>query len=429
MVIGFQFIMIPATFSEEALLCDVYENASSIGRPPARDRNVRARIVILMLAVLCGCGASAQKRGAPMPKRDIVLVRTDDAGQPIWVRTHSNGHHTSCGSVVATLDGGFAVCSQWADSCKSTDRGRRGVWIFKTDPSGVILWDRCLAPSATREYVSATAMIQLSDETFVIAGPSWMFSISKTGDLLWSRTYEFGESKAMIPCPGGGYVLAGTGPRTHDLPGSAAWILKTDSEGNEQWLKEFQNGVENFVYDATVGSDGRIVVVGEAYDNLRTDFRGSNGWVVITDSIGNLIRNQVYGRALGMRLWNVQAAPDSGFLVVGEVFQHWSGLMTMRIGDTGDSLWIRWQKDGWEEPDSSQVSGEDRLPFGYVDRSIHMQTLHHIWSFVSDKKLVPMYAWLRANGYPGQLIGAAAGRCAGGYYYAGTITRDDQGMR
>jgi hypothetical protein len=197
--------------------------------------------------------------------------------------------------------------------------------------------------------------------------------------------------------------------------------------GRQEWLRAFESGFIDYVYDATVTADGRIVIVGESYPDNHPDTTGPDGWVVIVDSAGNMIRNQIYGRTIKIRFWNVQVAPDGGLLLSGETSEKvfpWrhNDLLLMRISESGDSLWSRRKSDGWEEADSCVTTDGDKLPFGYLDRAIHVESPHHISPLVVETKLGGIFDWLRSQGCTGRISGGGAGAVSDGYFYAGTLT-------
>jgi hypothetical protein len=300
----------------------------------------------------------------------------------------------------------------WADSCAM----RFGLWLAVTDGEGNLQWQRCYAPEKRIWYHFPTAVIQLADGNFIVAGEGcWLLCVSEAGDLLWSRTYDAGECRVLVHCKDGGFLLAGIGQKTPQLPNKGGWILKTDSLGQEQWRRTFESGFTAYIYDATVSVDGRIIAVGEAYDENHPDSRESDGWVVILDSTGNVIRNEIFGKSIGIRFSHVWNAPNEGFLLHGQTtvpkVQPWvSGdEILMRISASGDSLWSRGRKEGWEA-DSGAVDTDGKLPHRYFDDVLGVEPPSHVSHLISGAKMRSHNFW------------DAAGLAPGGYFYAGGVT-------
>lgn len=368
------------------------------------------------------------------PKTDMLLIRTDDERHVLWTKIFSFGHITQCDVVASTRHDGF-VLAGWADSC--VVGSRRGLWMIVTDNNGTPLWDHCFAPDPKLSYAFSASLIQLADGRIVVAGPkspsrqAWMFCVSEKGDLLWSRIYDTGECRALVSSPDGGFVLVGNWKQAAATYGehstSDGWILKTDDIGQQQWLQTFGGEYWDGFYDATVTANNGIIAVGESFSDNQPETKQPDGWALIVDSAGNLIRNQIYGQSIGMQFFNVQVAPDGGFLLFGGAtwpkVQPWesSDRLLMKISENGDSLWSRFKKDGWEEADSCITEDSEKLPYGYLDRALRTDTPHHIGVGQLVSKFGGAFEWLRTNGYTGRVLYGGSGVCTGGYFFAGSI--------
>lgn len=59
----------------------------------------------------------------------------------------------------------------------------------------------------------------------------------------------------------GGYILAGYTESFGD--NFDAWLIKTDTEGNEQWNKTFGGIKDDFTYEVQQTRDGGYILVGK----------------------------------------------------------------------------------------------------------------------------------------------------------------------
>jgi hypothetical protein len=370
----------------------------------------------------------------PMPKSDIVLARADAQGNVLWAKNYSHGHYSTLTMAITTRAGGYALLASWADSC--IGNGHKGVWMLVTDGEGNILWDRCYDPTTTVRNVSlvqSVGIIQLPDGRYIMAGkkfgpdPAWILCLSESGEELWFQTYGMGDCRALMAAPDGGFLLVWTGDRIPRQAPKGAWLCKTDSLGNQQWLKEFECGYTDYIYDAAVAQDGRIAIVGQAYAENHPDRIDSDGWVVITDSEGKLIRSQVYGRTIGMKFLKVWVEPGGGFLLSGEQRDKMAPWVNhddllMRITENGDSLWSRKQKDGWEEGNSGATAG-DRLPRGYLDQISLARTPQSVIGSKHDQTVRAIQDSFVSRGWTGRMDGNLAQCSGGGLYFAGSIMK------
>ena len=126
------------------------------------------------------------------------------------------------------------------------------------------------------------AVQQTTDGGYVIAGGTvadmnindmdyYLIKTDSVGDTLWTKTYGgsgWDEARAIQQTSDGGYIIVGT-----------TFLIKTDSEGNEEWINENINGQS--VQQTT---DGGYIITGytSSYGN-----GGRDVWLIKTDQYGN----------------------------------------------------------------------------------------------------------------------------------------------
>jgi len=119
----------------------------------------------------------------------------------------------------------------------------------------------------------------------------------------------------------GGYILAGS--TLSYGTGGDAWLLKIDTNGNEQWNKTF--GLDGFdsVYSVVQTSDGGYVLAGTIDTAKNPDFKGQilyenyDAWLFKTDANGNLEWSKTIGGLKRDEARFVQQTSDGGYVIAG----------------------------------------------------------------------------------------------------------------
>ena len=94
---------------------------------------------------------------------DAWLVKTDPRGVVQWNRTYGGSAHDGARSVIQTVDGGFAL----AGYTSSYGVGFTDLWLVKTDARGVPQWN-CTCGGPATDW--ASSIIQTVDGGFALAG-------------------------------------------------------------------------------------------------------------------------------------------------------------------------------------------------------------------------------------------------------------------
>ncbi len=176
---------------------------------------------------------------------DLLLIKTDTYGNVEWSKPYGGSKQESDPKLVQTSDGGFALVSKtYLDMFVPPD-----IWFVKTDGAGNLEWNKTYG-GARGDY--PTALLQLSDGSFVIAGDTSSFGdggedflLIKTddhGNVKWNYTYGTANPDSLpslVQTSDGGFALAGY---THTDPLADVLLVKTDSLGNFLWNQTILGG-------------------------------------------------------------------------------------------------------------------------------------------------------------------------------------------
>jgi len=167
---------------------------------------------------------------------DFWLVKTDGAGNVEWDKIYGGESFDGALALVETSDGGFAVTGE----TNSFGAGKADLLLVKTDGAGNVDWDQTYG-GAEDDY--ASALVETSDGGFALAGFTasfgagsydfWLVKTDGVGNMVWNQTYGGAEddyTSALVETSDGGFALAGEtnsfGAGNYDL-----WLVKTDENG------------------------------------------------------------------------------------------------------------------------------------------------------------------------------------------------------
>jgi hypothetical protein len=319
-----------------------------------------------------------------------------------WDSTYGGTENDTGQSAVETSDGGFVMAANTNSFGVTTQQ----AWLVRTDSTGGVIWNYTYGGTGGN---AVEKIIAAGDGGFVVAGftnstapvgytpargaggyDAWLFKVSSTGSLSWEKLfggsaddYAFDVEKTSD----GGYILAGATASV--VPGELCmFLVRTDSDGNQQWNSTISRTGDTVAYSVTPTSDGAYVVAGyttmSGTDDLlvvKTDAFGheANGWMLeepgvdvahgvvqtsdggyaveaITNSYSaaykiwllkfnssmSLIWDHLYGTSYDTFGYSLIQAADGGLLVAGSIRNSTSGpqdVFIMKADTLGSQIW------------------------------------------------------------------------------------------
>ena len=230
---------------------------------------------------------------------DIWLVKTDENGEMEWNKTYG-GSGSECGySISQTSDGGFFIVG----NTSSYGSGSSDIWLVKTDNNGIQEWDKTFGDT---NYDCGYSGRQSFDEGFIVTGyitsndgnrkNVYLVKTDKYGNKEWENSFD--ESiddcgNSLIQKPDGSFFILGyTLTGKYSSNDTDILLIKTDSNGNKQWLKIYGGTGSEKGSSIFSSSDGGFVLTG--YTN---SYGGSyfSAWLVKLDNLGNEVWDKTFG--------------------------------------------------------------------------------------------------------------------------------------
>ncbi len=154
-------------------------------------------------------------------------------------------------------------------------------------------------------------------------GDAWLIKTDTNGNEQWNRTFGgkgLDTASAVQQTSDDGYIIIGqtfVGTNEGGLQNTDVWLIKVDKNGNEQWDKKFgRDGADTTSFVQQTNDGGFIIVgtlslYGKGYD--------TNVWLIKTDSSGNEQWSKTFGDN-NISFGNaVQQTSDGGYVVAGEI--------------------------------------------------------------------------------------------------------------
>ena len=252
--------------------------------------------------------------------KDILLLKTDQNGGIVWHQTYGTDQDEVGNAIQYLNNGNFILVGYSIDS----NTGYSLINLLYVDNVGNEIWNRTYGGGTGNDY--GYSIIHTNDGGYIIAGitrsqgnnngDAWIIKTDNDGNEEWSQTYGGQDTeliRSIAHTTDGGYILAG---QTNSF-GSGyndAYLVKTDSEGNQEWTQTFGGiGTDHGRSVMQTADQGYII---SGYTDSFGD-SGFNFWLIKTDLSGNLEWQQSYGGTGDDRgLWGMQTS-DGGYIITG----------------------------------------------------------------------------------------------------------------
>ncbi|NQE44813.1 hypothetical protein C5S31_02160 [ANME-1 cluster archaeon GoMg2] len=297
---------------------------------------------------------------------DFWLLKTNSKGEWQWDKTFGGSDQDWAHSVQQTSDNGFII----AGGTFSDGGGYSNALLVKTNLKGDKEWKKPFGGVAADD--EAYSVQQTSDKGYILAGrtksygagswDAWLLKADSSGNEVWNMTFgdkHDEEARAVLQLDDG-YILVGT-TTSYGAGRSDVWLIKTDSSGHDEWSKTFGHTNYDEGYSVQQTSDDCYILAGRtmSYGNGSWD-----AWLLKTNSNGDEQWNKTFGGTGADGAYSVQQTTDRGYILAGD---------TGSFGDASGDFWlikVRAEGEGNQAPTLSSGSvspstGDSTTTFNY----------------------------------------------------------------
>jgi hypothetical protein len=277
---------------------------------------------------------------------DAYVVRMTNAGDTLWTYRQNIGLSKKdlFYKVIVTADGGFVMCGYTSSITGISD----DILIVKLNSSGQMVWTKTLGGSGRDR---AQEVIELSNGSFVVTGyttsspasyyDAFLYKINSSGDSLWYKLYATGsflydDANCVRALSNGGFLMGGQS--ANGANGFDQFLIRTDDSGNVLWTKKFGTAGTDNIESIEVGNNCFYLSGGTSGAGMG----GDDGYVVKTDTLGNVIWSKTYGGSFPDDFHTIQITGDGGLVMAGTTSSTGPlqpNMWLMRTNADGDSLW------------------------------------------------------------------------------------------
>ncbi len=251
---------------------------------------------------------------------DVYLVRTDSVGDTLWTRTFGGAMSAVGYDIQQTADSGYIITGQANFSGTDTS----DVLLIKTNSAGDTSWVKSFGGGG---FDAGYSVRQCYNGGYIIAGRTtnsltsntdfYLIKADAAGNAEWEKrlgTEVYDEARSLIQTPDKGYLIAGTTDSTFNLYYDY-YVIKTDSAGNVLWFRTYGTASDNETAKSlSLTSDGGYIINGVS----RTQIAGpTDVYVVKADSLGFLQWSKSFGGPLFDEGSGIQPTNDGGYISVG----------------------------------------------------------------------------------------------------------------
>jgi len=155
----------------------------------------------------------------------------------------------------------------------------------------------------------------------ITPGNARLIRTDSEGNIIWEKDYG-GEVDAMfnslIQVGEDDYVVLGQIAASYVRQETDMYLVKIDGEGNEIWSQTYGGRGMDHAKMVRETSDGGYILIGGRADEFPTGNLYQGDIILIkTDAVGNEVWSRTYGDEILYLGWGVAQTPDGGYVLTG----------------------------------------------------------------------------------------------------------------
>ncbi|HKJ80734.1 MAG TPA: T9SS type A sorting domain-containing protein [Ignavibacteriaceae bacterium] len=251
---------------------------------------------------------------------DVWLIKTNIDGDTMWTKTFGEFNEDYGYSVQQTADNGYIITGETLNIGTGTN-----LYLIKTDSAGNSIWIKSYGGISNEAGYSVQ---QTDDGGFIIAGVAWegistalrnawLIKTDNAGDTIWTKKFGYTMKDdwchSVQQTSDGGYIIVGE-TTFNGNGGYDVWLIKTNTTGDTLWTKTFGGSADDYGYSVEQTSDDGYIICGY------TESFGSgyfDGWLIRTDSNGDTLWTKTIGGANPDFCYSVCQTIDEGYIITG----------------------------------------------------------------------------------------------------------------
>ncbi|MCD4766505.1 MAG: PKD domain-containing protein, partial [Methanosarcinales archaeon] len=275
----------------------------------------------------------------------INLLKIGPTGSEQWNRTLDGTFSDNRAiSVLETSDGGYLIAGSIGDcdNRNCTD----DVWLIKMSTQGQEQWNLTLGGTGDEGmvFVRQTAdggyfLIGNTDSYGAGSSDIWFVKVDSNGNMQWNNTLGgIGQDKVhIVKQVPGGYIIAGR-TESYGAGYSDFWLVKTDTKGKEQWNNTYGGYYIDVAYSIQQTHDGGYIIAGitQSFGSGHGDFL-----LVKTDSNGTEQWYRTFGGVNHEFNPSVRLSPDGGYILGGLTLSFDDRYWLIKTDEDGNVQWDR----------------------------------------------------------------------------------------
>ncbi|MBK6542437.1 MAG: T9SS type A sorting domain-containing protein [Flavobacteriales bacterium] len=222
----------------------------------------------------------------------VYMARLGPNGDSLWTQLHGTAQSENAYAVALNSDEGFLVSGSRLQTGNQYD-----MLLMRTNAAGNLMWQRTYGSpwSDNPGFVSVHpdgGYVMAGGQRAIDNGPLFptLLRLADDGDTLWTRLYENIDDRVFFAAPivtwDGGYTVAGTANGPNSVV--VGMLAHVDSAGTPVWRRTYQahGAFPQYFYDVRRTLDGGYIMAGTAVDSMVVS---QDAWLVKVDSFGCLV--------------------------------------------------------------------------------------------------------------------------------------------